>query len=295
MFYDVDVAASDGRVFGGGAQDNGTNITVDGKADTFFEVDGGDGGWMLFDPTTTDRMFTSVYNVQVHRYRAGEGWTDVSPPEVNKGAYWMVYLDLDLARPATLFVGTVRVWKSTNYGDVWKDVSGVLDGSAISAVDVSRSSSKRIVVGTEDGGVFRSLDGGNTWSGNLAGARIPGRSITRIESHPTDPDVVYLTVGGFVARHVFRSGDGGKSWANLDEGKLPAVPYHAVVVPTASPKTVYVAGDAGVFVSDDEGATWKDLTGNLPNVSFIDLVHHDADRTLTVATYGRSLWRLATG
>jgi hypothetical protein len=45
-------------------------------------------------------------------------------------------------------------------------------------------------------------------------------------------------------------------------------------------------------VSFDRGATWQDLTRNLPNVMVVDLVHHDADRTLTAATYGRSLWRL---
>jgi photosystem II stability/assembly factor-like uncharacterized protein len=293
MFYDLDVAPSDGRVYGGGCQDNGTNITLDNKADDFIEIDGGDGGWMVFDPTTPNHLFASVYNVQVHRFRAGQGWKDVSPPEPNPEKFWMVYLDLDYAKPTTVFVGTSRVWRSKNDGDSWTDVSGVLDSSAITAVDVSRASSKRVCVGTENGGFFRSLDGGDTWSGNLASASIPGLSISRIESHPTNPDIVYLTVGNFGARHVFRSSNGGQTWANLDQGKLPAVPFHAVVVPTAAPKTVYVAGDAGIFVSTDEGTTWKDLTGNLPNVRLVDLVHHDTDKTLTVATYGRSLYRLA--
>jgi photosystem II stability/assembly factor-like uncharacterized protein len=293
MFYDLDVAPSNAAVFGGGCQDNGTNITRTGKADAFVEIDGGDGGWMVFDPKTTDHLFASVYNVQVHRFRAATGWTDVSPPEVNPDAFWMVYLDIDYANPTTILVGTSRVWRSKNDGDAWKDVSGVLDGSAISAIDIARASSKRIYVGTENGGFFRSLDGGDTWSGNLASATIPGLAITRIESHPTKPDIVYVTVGNFGPSHVFRSADGGRTWASIDRGKLPAVPFHAVVVPTAAPRTVYVAGDAGVFMSPDEGASWKDVTGNLPNVRFVDLVFHDASKTLTVATYGRSLWRLS--
>lgn len=47
-----------------------------------------------------------------------------------------------------------------------------------------------------------------------------------------------------------------------------------------------------MFVSDDEGDTWANLTRNLPTVIVIDLVYHETDRTLTAATYGRSVWRL---
>ena len=55
---------------------------------------------------------------------------------------------------------------------------------------------------------------------------------------------------------------------------------------------MYTCGDVGVFVSEDEGATWANLTGILPTVMVVDVVYHEADRTLTAATYGRSVWRL---
>jgi photosystem II stability/assembly factor-like uncharacterized protein len=292
MFYDVDVAQSDGRTYGGGAQDNGTVITTTGEPDRFFQIDGGDGGWMVIDPTDAGHLFASAYWVQIDRFRRGRGWKNVSPPEPSPRSFWMVYIDLDPGRPTTVFLGTSRVWRSRNDGDTWKGVSGVLDGSPITALDVCRADSRRLYVGTENGGFFRSLDGGATWSANLASATLPGLTLTRIESHPEDADVLYATVGNFGGRHVFRSADGGKVWRNLDAGKLPAVPYHAVVVPRGAPRTVYVACDAGIFVSEDEGGSWKDLTRNLPNVSFVDLVHHEKDGTLTAATYGRSLWRL---
>jgi hypothetical protein len=48
----------------------------------------------------------------------------------------------------------------------------------------------------------------------------------------------------------------------------------------------------GVFVSPDFGNTWHNLTGNLPNVSIIDIVYHDGDNTLSAATYGRGIWRI---
>jgi hypothetical protein len=56
---------------------------------------------------------------------------------------------------------------------------------------------------------------------------------------------------------------------------------------------VYVCNDAGVFMSADAGTNWQNLTKNLPRVMVVDLVYHTAKRTLSAATYGRSLYRLA--
>jgi hypothetical protein len=53
-----------------------------------------------------------------------------------------------------------------------------------------------------------------------------------------------------------------------------------------------VSSDTAVFQSDDGGATWSNVSGNLPHTMFVDLVYQQKDRTLTVATYGRSMYRL---
>ena len=71
------------------------------------------------------------------------------------------------------------------------------------------------------------------------------------------------------------------------------MPHHSIAIPPSAPQTIYLASDAGVHVSNDGGQTWLDLTRNLPVVSVVDLVYHVHDKTLTAATYGRSLWRLA--
>jgi hypothetical protein len=86
--------------------------------------------------------------------------------------------------------------------------------------------------------------------------------------------------------------NGGKTWTDVDKGQLPDVPHHAVVIRPDDPKTVYVANDAGVFVSPDSGNTWINMTGNLPNAMVVDLVLQQKDATLSAATYGRSLWRI---
>lgn len=294
MFYDVDVSQTDGRMFGGGLQDNGTNLTTTGKPDDFVEVTGGDGGWMIIDPTNPGHLYTTAQNMFVWRFRQSDGWAEVSPPASNAEAesVWMIFMEFDPHDPRTVFAGGQRVWRTKNDGNSWQAVSPVLDGSAISAVEVANANSKFVYVGTENGGVFRSTDGGNSWSDDLASPVLPGFTITRILTSPTDAETVYLTVANFRSSHVFRSKDGGTTWTDIDGGRLPDVPHHAIAIPTAKPSTVYVCSDAGVFVSTDAGGTWANLTRNLPTSPIVDLVHQDNERTLTAASYGRSIWRL---
>lgn len=293
MYYDMDVSQSDGRHFGGGAQDNGTLVTTDGRRDDHFEVLGGDGGWMIYDPADELHFYASYYNMGIWRWRDGRG-RDVSPP-ARKGeadSVWMVYVAMDPEDPNTVFTGSTRVWRTKNDGKKWRAVSPILDGSTISAIEIAPADSKRVYVGTENGGFFRSLDGGNTWSANLAGATLPGHTITRIDStSKLGADFLFITIANFGHSHVFCSRDGGKTWADVDKGRLPNVPHHAVVIRPDEPKTVYVGNDAGVFVSRDSGNTWMNMTRNLPNVIVVDLVLQEKDGTLSAATYGRSIWR----
>lgn len=294
MFYDVDVAQTDGRMFGGGLQDNGTNITLAGKPDDFVEITGGDGGWMLIDPENAGHLYTTSQNMNVNRFRSSDGWKDVSPPARSDetDAVWMIFLEFDPHDSRTVFAGGLRVWRTKDDGNNWQGVSPVLDGSAISAVEIAQANSKVVYVGTENGGIFRSQDGGNTWSGDLASPVLPGFTVTRILTSPTNAQVVYATVANFRASHVFRSKDGGTTWTDIDRGRLPDVPHHAIAIPTTKPSTLYVCSDAGVSISTDAGETWKSLTRNLPTVPIVDLVFHEADGTLTAASYGRSIWRL---
>lgn len=293
MFYDLDVAPSDGLVFGGGAQDNGTVITKTGASTTFFQIYEGDGGWIVFDPKDVNHVFCSVYNLDIRRFH-GSVHANVSPPasETEQESVWMCFITLDPANSKTVFTGSYRVWRSRNDGENWHVVSPKLDGSSISAIEVAAANPKRIYVGTENGGFFRSLDGGDNWSPNISSAIVPGHTITRLETHPRDANVVIATVANFGHSHVFRSHDGGLIWEDLDMGQLPDVPHHVVVIRADELDKVYVGNDAGVFMLDTNTGRWMNLTKNLPNAMVVDMVYHERDGTLSVATYGRSIWRL---
>ena len=294
MFYDADIAPSDGRSFGGGTQDNGTVVTITAQDDDYYEILGGDGGWMVYDPTNAGKVFASYYNLHVFRLEGG-GYKDVSPncSDSERNAVWMAFIVLDPGDSRVVYTGSHRVWRSLNSGDDWKDISPVLDGSTISCIEIPITDSQRIYVSTENGGIFRSTDRGKTWSANISSSVLPGHTVTRLETSPIDANRVYATVANYGHSHVFRSNDGGLTWSDIDRGQLPDVPHHAIAISRAAPDTLYVATDAGVFISRDAGATWANLSGNLPHTMVVDLVYHEKDRTLMAATYGRSLWRLA--
>jgi len=293
MFYDLDVAASNSAYFGGGAQDNGTLVTIDGTYDNYFMLLGGDGGWIVFHPDKENYVYASYQFFNIYRFD-GSSYKNVSPPasEQEKYSVWMAFTVINRDNPKVLYSGSTRVWRTLNSGNTWRPVSEHFDYSPITAIEVAIADPDRIYVGTRNGGMYRSLDAGDSWSANLAGAELPGRVITRIESSPTDPDVIFTTVGGFGNSHLFRSDNGGLIWYDADNGRLPDVPHNAVVIQSDNSNRIYVGNDVGVFASIDAGATWRRLSRNLPNVPVVDLVYHSGEQTLTAATYGRSIWRI---
>lgn len=293
MFYDMDVAPSDGTKFGGGAQDNGTLVTNADQQDKFFELLGGDGGWMVYNPNNAGDVYCSFQFLGIYRIRGGN-FRDISPnvPEDEQRSVWMAYVATDPRDFETVYAGSQRVLRSKNGGLSWVGISPVFDSSPITAINVASADSKRLYVGTENGGFFRSIDSGVSWSANLASATLPGKTITRVDTHPQNVDRVYLTVASSGNPHVFRSDDGGITWQDIDGGSLPDVPHQAVVVRPDNPDEIFIGNDAGVYASMDAGTTWRKLTRNLPDVPVVDLVYHLIDRTLTAATYGRSVWRI---
>ena len=124
---------------------------------------------------------------------------------------------------------------------------------------------------------------------------LPGVAVTRIASHPADAAAVFVTVANSGNSHVFRSADGGSLWHDIDRGALPDAPHHALLLRADAPEQLFVCSDAGVHLTRNGGATWLNVTGNLPKSMVVDLAYQIATKTLVAATYGRSLWALPLG
>jgi photosystem II stability/assembly factor-like uncharacterized protein len=248
---------------------------------------------MVIDPNDAGHIYASFQFGGMYRFRNGT-MRKVSPPfkPEDSGGIWMVYITIDPNNSEVVYTGNQRVYRTRNDGVSWDALTPVLDGGPISAIEVAAADSKVIYVGTENGGLFRSLDGGATWSANVAGPTLPGVMITRIETSPSNAREVYLTVANFGNSHVFRSTDAGSTWSDIDGGKLPDAPHHALLIRPDAPKELYVCSDGGVYLTKDGGQTWENAISNLPNVMVVDLVYQTATKTLIAATYGRSAWQL---
>jgi photosystem II stability/assembly factor-like uncharacterized protein len=324
MFYDLDVAPSNGKIFGGGTQDNGTVLAgVDAMPEgDFVSAIGGDGAWTAFDPSDAELAFASSSGFDIRRHIRDQPWKDlagwqfISPgpdlmPDGERFQRSFTVLAID---PATrrgsrrLWAGSARLWSWDTKRQRWRAPSQVFDGSPISAIEIAEVNPRVMYVGTTKGGIFHSADGGETWSENLAGPDIPARAITSIQSHPARASIVVVTVAStgvsnsgvrlttgdyFPYGHVFRSYDGGATWNDVGVDALPNVAYFSAAYETRPPYRLFVASDLGVW-AEIEGY-WVHINGNLPNVVVSDLVYHHHDRTLTAATYGRGIWRMRLG
>lgn len=195
--------------------------------------------------------------------------------------------------PFTFFMGTTGggVWKTTDAGHSWQNISDGYFGGSIGAVAVAASDPNVIYVGqgsvdirgnTSTGrGLYKSLDGGKTWT--FVGLREAGQ-IGRIRVHPGNPDLVYAAALGHPfgknpERGVFRSRDGGATWEHVlalndstgasDLAMNPSNPrelYAGMWRGERKPWAVISGAlEGGVYKSSDGGDTWKKLTGGLPS------------------------------
>jgi photosystem II stability/assembly factor-like uncharacterized protein len=197
----------------------------------------------------------------------------------------------------TFYMGSTGggVWKTTDAGHSWKNISdGFFGVASMGAIDVSLSNPKMVYAGTGSSkirsnvsigqGIYRSNDAGKTWS--FIGLRDVGQ-ISTIRIHPTDPDTAYVAALGnpFIPnkdRGVYRTTDGGKSWKNVlhiadDVGAAdleiqpgqPNIIFACMWHGQRKPWTIISGSkDGGIFKSTDSGDSWTKLTHGLPDQLF---------------------------
>eukprot|EP01093_Parvamoeba_rugata_P003496 TRINITY_DN1460_c0_g1_i1.p1 TRINITY_DN1460_c0_g1~~TRINITY_DN1460_c0_g1_i1.p1 ORF type:complete len:524 (-),score=102.86 TRINITY_DN1460_c0_g1_i1:212-1783(-) len=150
-----------------------------------------------------------------------------------------------------------------------------------------------IWVGSDDGLVHVTQDGGGTWT-NVTPKGLKESIINVVEPSPHDPATAYIAVTGYklndFSPYIFRTNDYGKTWTKIVDG-IPVDTFARSVREDPDRKGLLYAGtETGVFVSFDDGKAWLPLQNNLPEVPITDLRVQRKD--LVVATQGRALWIL---
>jgi photosystem II stability/assembly factor-like uncharacterized protein len=151
-------------------------------------------------------------------------------------------------------------------------------------------------VGTDDGNIQVSRDGGATWA--EVSANLPGGStryyVSRIEASRFDPATAYVSIDGHrsddLRPYVYVTRDYGRSWESIASG-LPAVGnVNTIRQDPRNSRLLYVGTEFGFFVSIDEGGAWHRFMNGLPVVRIDDVLVHPRDNDLVLATHGRSIY-----
>lgn len=241
QYVNIDVGNEFPLVMGGGSQDNAVSLSIDGGAHWFIKW-GGDGGGFTIDDHDNDRLWaTSGLWGGPLLFRCGRSLTrGNSWADINEGlppsGQWYTRIRSDQAQPPTLFTNNgARVYSSTNLGGLW---------TAASAEEFP-ASVREITVGVHDGtgaAVYACLD-----------SAIPGRRLRVLD-------------------------DG--AWSERSTGLAPGVLVRKVVPHPTDPGRCFALmnglGTPGqkVYRSDNNGQSWANITGNLPDVPLADLVVH---------------------
>ncbi len=308
-----------------GTQDNGSPFydpAVPNASESWRDTAGGDGGYSAYDPTDANVFYGEYPNLEIHRNDGvpGTGTSQTIADAMaqnglldsgnNDRASFVSPFILDPTNPNRLLAGGISLWRTNNakatpptFEQIKGPVGGTLVSNGavlISAIAVAPTNPDIIFVGHDDGQVYKTVNGTaaagaivwTTTDDNQPGTNpLPNRRVTRLTVHPTDPNVVFATFGGFSSDNIWMSANGGVTWGSI-AGGLPQAPVRDLDVHPAQPTWLYAATEVGLFTSENSGMTWVMPHDGPSNVSVDELFF--LNTTLVAATHGRGVFTTPT-
>jgi photosystem II stability/assembly factor-like uncharacterized protein len=245
---------------------------------------------------------------------------DISPAPIRSGKYRfnrtapIIFSTVD---KHALYLGSNVLFKTTNGGHSWEIISPDLTrprnsppaslgkfveqdpakgvhGGVIYSIGPSFQDANTIWIGTDDGLIQVTRDGGKTWQNVTPPEMTEWSKVAQLEASHFDNQSAYAAVNRFrvddLKPYIYRTHDGGKTWQKIVSG-IPDGASVNTVREDPQRKGLLICGtENGVWVSFDDGDHWQTLQGNLPKTSVRDLVIHGDD--VVVGTHGRSFWIL---
>jgi len=172
-------------------------------------------------------------------------------------------------------------------------------GCTILAIEPSTLDENLLWVGTDDGNVQLTKDGGKTWenvTNNIKG--LPkGSWIPQIRASKFNKGEAYIIVNNYrlfdFKPYLFKTKDFGKTWENILKGKSETFGYTlAIAQDFEEANLLFLGTEYGLYISIDEGKTWTKWTNNFPEVSTMDLAIQPREQDLVIGTFGRAIYIL---
>lgn len=313
----------------GFAEAGRSGSVTEGSMEVAYEAGGGEPGYIAPDPLDLDQFYSGTNNGQyIDKFNRRLGTSrEVAPyPWFYSGEpasamverwQWTFPIIFSPIDPKTLYASSNRLWRTTNGGKTWDQLSpdltradpgtlghsggpitGDMNGpevyATIFAVGPSKVDINVIWTGSDDGLVHVTRDGGKTWN-KVTPPDMPdfGR-VSQIDASGFDAGRAYVSVRrpllNDFAPYIWKTSDYGQSWTRIVTGIRGDAYVHAVREDPTRQGLLYAATQHGVYLSYDDGARWQELNPALPDLPIVDLVVEKNE--LVITAHGRGFWIL---
>lgn len=271
------------------------------------ELIGGDGMQIQIDSRNPNVVFTGYQFGNYYRINQKENQFDFISPKAGKEEKplrynWQTPILLSSHNQDILYMGSQYLHRSMDQGKSWEKISddltnGPKEGNVafgtITTISESKLQFGLLYVGSDDGKIHISKDGGVSWqliSGNLP----QNLWVSRVVASSHKKERVYVALNGYrndnFESYVFVSEDFGNTWTAISSGLSQAV--NVIVEDSVNENILYVGTDNGLFISIDKGATWQDFSNGMPKVAVHDLRIQEKAKQLIIGTHGRSIYKI---
>jgi photosystem II stability/assembly factor-like uncharacterized protein len=327
QFYHINVDMNEPYNVYGGLQDNGVwfgssksepNVDwMDSGHNEYRRIMGGDGMQTMIDTRDNTTVYTGFQFGVYARTSTKQGTRPrFITPKHDLGEKplrfnWQTPILLSQHNQDVLYFGANKLYRSLDKGDSWERISddltkggkkGNVPYGTLTAVHESSFKFGLLYVGSDDGLIHLTRDGGNTWKNitveerntDKLGKGLPSDLwVSRIQASSHDKATVYVSLNGYrwddFNSYLYVSTNYGDTWTRIGTD-LPAEPVNVVKEDPQNPNIIYVGTDHNLYVSLDKGKSFQTMSNGLPHVAIHDLVIHPRDKELVVGTHGRSLF-----
>lgn len=320
QFYSIGVDMDEPYNIYGGTQDTGSvKIPSNGRSgqvtvDDWASVGGGDGMFNQPDPNNSRWLYNDSQFGAIQRLDQKTGVSariqprrgqDEPPLRFN----WNTPIHISPHNSRIIYIGSQVLHRSLNRGDSWQEISpdlttddpeklkGNIEHCNITSISESPVSAGIIWVGTDDGNVQVTQDGGAHWTNraeNLKKAGAPSDYyVSRVFASNFNEGSAYAVKTGFQRDNfeplVFKTDDFGGTWTSISSN-LPQEIIYVIVEDRKNPELLFVGTDIGVFVTLNGGKAWHSFKNNMPVNPVHDLLIHSRENDLVVGSYGRGFY-----
>ena len=326
-FYNVFGGAQDNFAFGGPSRTHNASGIVNSD---WWVTQGGDGFRTQVDPEDPNTIYAELQNGNLVRDDKRTGERLGIQPEVGRNEdplrwNWDSPFIISPHSHTRIYFAADRLFRSDDRGDSWQVVSGQLSrgldrdklpvmGKVWSVDAVAKNQSTAffgnasalaespkkeglIYVGTDDGLIQITEDGGKNWRKVEKLPDVPELAyVSRIVASNADANTVYVAIENHqnadFKPYLFKSTDAGRTWTSI-KANLPANhPVWAIAEDHVNPNLLFVGTEFGLFFSIDDGQKWIQLKGGLPTIQVRDIAIQRRENDLVLGTFGRGFYIL---